>query len=165
METDRLLLRKLTHADIDYLIDFFDDIEATKYLQGTKNLNEIKDWLSLVFQCYEQNGFGPLAIISKNRNQFLGYCGLYLQNDVDGSDEIEILYGLINRYWGKGYAAEAAKRIHSYGKTEFGIHRFISLIVPDNIRSLKVALKIGMSFEKECTMWDKNHHVYTIQSM
>ena len=165
METDRLFLRELTKNDISYLIDFFDDIEATKYLQGTKTLDEIKDWLSLVFHSYEQNGFGPLAIISKNENQFLGYCGLYLQNDVDGSDEIEILYGLINRYWGNGYAAEAAKKIHTFGKTELGIHRFISLIDPDNIRSSKVALKIGMTFEKECIIWNKNHHVYTIESI
>lgn len=105
-----------------------------------------------------------MAIISKNRNQFLGYCGLYLQNDVDGQDEIEILYGLINRYWGKGYAVEAAKRIHSFGKTEFGIHRFISLIAPENIKSSKVPLKMGMSFEKECIMWNKIHYVYKIES-
>jgi ribosomal-protein-alanine N-acetyltransferase len=164
METDRLLLRELTRDDITDLTDFFEDIEATKYLQGTKNPEGIRDWLSLVFQSYEKNGFGPWAIILKNRNQFLGYCGLYLQSDVDGHDEVEILYGLIHRYWGKGYAEEAAKRVHSFGKTEFGIHRFISLIAPENTRSAKVALKTGMTFEKECIMWNKIHHVYTLES-
>lgn len=164
IETKRLLLREFTYSDGNYLNEFFNDHEATRYIQGTKNPVEIKKWLSLVILSYKQNGFGPWAIISKDGGHFIGYCGLYLQNCVDGKDEIEILYGLIKRHWGKGYATEAAKKAYSFGKSEYQIHRFISLIVPENKRSIKVSLNLGMSFEKECNMWNKTHHLYSIES-
>ena len=162
LETDRLFLRELVLDDIDDLFEFFGDTEAMKYLPGTKNLNEIKEWLSLAFESYQRMSFGPWALILKGSNRFLGYCGLYLQNNVDGKDEIEILYGLIKRYWGLGYAAEAANGVYNYGKSELRLTRFISLIAPDNHRSSKVAKKIGMHLEKETLMWGTNYHVYSI---
>ena len=43
------------------------------------------------------------------RRRFIGYCGLHLQKNVDGTDEIEIGYGLLRKYWGQGFATEAAE--------------------------------------------------------
>jgi len=162
LESDRLFLRELFLDDIDGLFEFFSDTETMKYLPGTKNLNEIKEWLSLVFESYQRMNFGPWALILKGSNRFLGYCGLYLQKNVDGKDEIEILYGLIKRYWGIGYATEAAKGVYNYGKSELKLTRFISLIAPGNHRSSNVAKKIGMNLEKETLMWGTNYHVYSI---
>lgn len=160
LETDRLILRPISEDDIDSLFEFFGDAKTVKYLTGIKTRKQVKEWISLVLASYKKNRFGPWAIIRKGSNTFLGYCGLYLQKDVDGSDEIEILYGLIKQYWNKGYATEAAKKVYEYGKNDLNIKRFISIIHPDNVYSVKVAENIGMTLEKEADVWGKQFHMY-----
>ena len=161
-ETDRLILRDLSQNDVDGLFELFSDQEAMRYLPGTKNRNEVKEWLSLVFESYQIMNFGPWAVTLKESNEFLGYCGLYLQKNVDGKDEVEILYGLIRRYWGVGYATEAATGVYEYGKTELKLRRFISLVAPGNLRSSNVLKKAGMKLEKETWMWGRQYHKYSI---
>lgn len=161
-ETKRLFLRKLTPRDIDSLVDFFTDADARRYLPATKDIDGIKDWISLVQKSYDHNGYGPWAVIRRSSNQFLGYCGLYLQEDIDGNDEIEILYGLIRKSWGKGYATEAAMGVYEYGKNRLNLNRFVSLIEPDNSRSINVAEKIGMKLRNQINRWGRNISVYSI---
>ena len=161
-ETNRLILRELSQNDVDGLFELFSNHEAMRYLPGTKSRNEVMQWLALAFESYQTMNFGPLAVISKKANEFLGYCGLYRQKDVDGKDEIEILYGLIRRYWGMGYATEAAIGVYQYGKAELKLSSFISLIAPGNLRSMKVAKSVGMKFEKEIQMWGNQYHMYSI---
>jgi len=162
LETKRLILRPISEDDINSLFELFNDAETTNYLQGTKTREEVKDWIFLVLNSYSKHPFGPWAVISKSSNEFLGYCGLYLQKDVDGADEIEILYGLIKRFWNKGYAIEAAKKVYEYGKNDLKISRFISIIHPNNTNSAKVAKKIGMTFEKQARVWGKDYRIYAI---
>jgi RimJ/RimL family protein N-acetyltransferase len=162
LETDRLLLRPISEDDINDLFEFFADIETTKFLPGTKTRDQVKEWISLVFDSYQKDKFGPLAVINKSSNDFLGYCGIYQYKDIDGAEEIEILYGLLKRYLTMGYATEAAKKIYEYGKNDLKINRFISIIHPDNANSVKVAEKVGMRFEKEVIVWGKNYRIYAI---
>jgi len=164
-ETKRLALRKITPDDIDGLLELFEDPEAMKYLSGTKNRDATKEWIFLVLESYQKNHFGPWAVIRKDTNEFLGYCGLYMQENVDGINEIEILYGLIRRYWAQGYASEAALGVYGYGKKELKLKRFISLIAPGNIRSAKLAGKIGMRLEKVTDMWGEEYQVYSISEI
>lgn len=51
--------------------------------------------------------------------------------------------------WGKGYATEAASAVKNYAFEELGLERIVSLIDPRNAASERVAIKIGMQFEKE----------------
>ena len=161
-ETKRLFLRKLTLNDVAALVDFFADADAMRYLPATKNIDEIKEWISLVQKSYDHYGYGPWALIHKFSNQFLGYCGLCVQEDIDGNDEIEILYGLIRQNWDKGYASEAAIGVYEYGKDRLDINRFVSLIEPENIRSIKVAEKIGMEPRNNINRWGRKYCVYSI---
>lgn len=162
LETERLILRPISKDDTECLFEFFNDPEAMKYLPGTKTREQVKDWIFLVLNSYYSHHYGPLAVMSKEPHDFMGYCGLYLQKDVDGEDEVEILYGLIRQFWKKGYAMEAAKRVYEYGKNDLKIDRFISIIDPDNVSSANVAEKIGMTFEKEAIVWGKRYYIYTI---
>lgn len=162
VETKRLFLRELTPNDVDALVNFFTDADAMRYLPATKDINGVKEWISLVQKSYDHYGYGPWALIHKFSDQFLGYCGLYLQEDVDGNDEIEILYGLIRKNWGKGYATEAAIGVYEYGKNMLDLNRFVSLIEPENIRSIKVAEKIGMEPRDTINRWGRNYRVYLI---
>ena len=162
LDTQRLHLRKFAPNDAEDLVELFGDVEVMRFLQGVKTRLEIEQWLTLVFESYRKKNFGPWAILSKNKSGLMGYCGLYLQQNVDGRNEIELLYSLKKRYWGKGYATEAARAVHQYGRTQLGLTRFVSLVAAGNIASTAVAKKVGMTMEKEIVMWGRTCHLYSI---
>jgi RimJ/RimL family protein N-acetyltransferase len=68
---------------------------------------------------------------------------------IDQRPEVEIAYMIAKEYWGQGYGSEAAQGILDYAVDELGLTRLICLINRDNAASIRVATKIGMTFEKE----------------
>ncbi len=159
-ETERLFLRTILRNDVAALAEIFTDAEAMRYIAEAKDIDSIKEWISLVQKSYEHYGYGPWAVINKSTHQFLGYCGLYLQEDVNGNDEVEILYGLTRKNWEKGFATEAAKAVYELGSGKFNLKRFVSLIDPDNVRSINVAEKIGMTWHNKTYRWGRLYRVY-----
>jgi ribosomal-protein-alanine N-acetyltransferase len=91
---------------------------------------------------------GLWATILKETGQFIGRCGL-LPCTIDGRQEVEVAYMVAKEVWGQGLATEAAQAIVNYAFEQLGYARLICLIERDNAASIKVATKIGMTFEKE----------------
>jgi RimJ/RimL family protein N-acetyltransferase len=60
----------------------------------------------------------------------------------------ELGWALIRRAWGYGYATEAAQAVKSWCHDERRIERLVSLIAPDNVRSQRVAEKLGARLEE-----------------
>ena len=160
-ETPRLILRHLTLDDVDDLATIYADPVVMKFYPSTQTYEETKQQVERIINCYDKNGFGLWATIYKADNKFIGRCGLSLQL-VDGQQEVEIGYLLAKEYWGQGLATEAACASRDYGFEKVGCNRLISLIDPGNIASQKVAIKVGLNYEKESTLWGKNIRVYAI---
>jgi ribosomal-protein-alanine N-acetyltransferase len=91
---------------------------------------------------------GLWATIYKETGQFIGRCGL-LPWTIDGQNEVEVAYLIRKAYWGQGLGTEVAQAILDYGFQELDLRRLICLIDKDNLASIRVAEKIGMTFEKE----------------
>ena len=150
LETDRLILRHLLPTDLDSLYTFYSDEEVRRYFpEGTLTYQETREELE-----WFQNGhpehpeLGLWATILKETNQFIGRCGL-LPWTINKRPEVEVAYLLGKEYWGQGLGTEAARAIVQYGFETLGLSRLICLIDRDNQASIKVASKIGMTFEKE----------------
>jgi len=162
VETDRLFLRHFIPSDVDEMLKLFSDPVAMAHYPGTKNRYETEDWIGKNIQSYRDFGFGLYAVVLKKSRQCIGYCGFILQKDVDGTDEIEIGYSLIQAFRHNGYATEAAIACREYGFGELYIERLISLVRPENVPSRKVAERIGMHVEKRIHRWNFEHLVYVI---
>lgn len=164
LETERLRTRKLSKDDILIWSEFFSDKEAVEFMpsdEASSNTKLAKNWIDKQFSRYATNRLGLQALIHKNTNQFLGQCGLLVQN-VDGKKEIEVSYHILKKFWGKGYAPEAAKRFIDYAFENNLTTSVISIIHTDNIRSQKVAEKNGLKREKK-TMWaELDVYIYRI---
>ena len=150
LETKRLLLRRQRIEDLDDLWALYCDPEITKYIpDAPRSRAEAKEELE-----WHMNGhprfpeLGLWATIHKETGKFVGRCGL-LPWTIDGQNEVEVAYTIAREYWGQGLASEAAQAILNYGFEHLNLLRLISLIDSENIASLKVAEKIGMTFEKE----------------
>ena len=150
LETDRLILRHLLPTDLDSLFALYSDQEVRRYFpEGTLTYQETREELEWFLNGHPENyELGLWATIHKETNQFIGRCGL-LPWTIDQRSEVEVAYLLGKEYWGQGLGTEAARAIVKYGFETLGLSRLICLIDRDNQASIKVASKIGMSFEKE----------------
>jgi RimJ/RimL family protein N-acetyltransferase len=162
LETNRLLLRPLTRDDTDDLLGVFSDPETMRYYPATKGQQETIEWIEWNLRSYSEHGFGLWAAIRKDTGHFVGQCGLVLQRDVDGHDEVEIGYSFLRAQWNVGYATEAAVACRDFGFTTLDRVRLVSLIDSRNGASQRVAEKVGMSQEKEIDRWGKRIQVYGI---
>lgn len=87
-------------------------------------------------------------VVEKATGKVIGHCGL-LQKEVDGQQEVELVYVFARASWGRGYATEAAMALRDHAFGQLGLQRLISLIEPENAVSERVAIKVGMRLEKE----------------
>jgi [ribosomal protein S5]-alanine N-acetyltransferase len=162
LQTERMVLRPMEMDDVDDLMGIFSDPVAMRYYPGTKSRQEAEEWVRRMQESYRGNGFGLWVAILKDSGEFAGQCGLTVQV-VEGKDEVEIGYLFLQRFWGRGLATEAAKAARDYGFYTLGYERLVSLIDPGNLASRRVAMKVGLTLEKEVEKWGKRICVYTIR--
>ena len=161
-ETERLLFRRLVLDDVDALLGIFADPEAMRYYPATKSRNETIEWIDWNLKSYNEHGFGLWAVVRKDTRAFAGQCGLIMQRNVDGCDEVEIGYSFLRGQWNLGFATEAAIACRDFGFSNLNLTHLVSLIDPANLASKRVAEKVGMSCDKEIQRWGKRIQVYGI---
>jgi len=150
LETKRLVFRHLEPGDLDRLFALYGDPEVRRYFpEGTLTYEETKDELEWFLNGHpEHPELGLWATIHKETDRFIGRCGL-LPWTIDERLEVEVAYLLAKEYWGQGLGTEAAQAILDYGFGNLRLSRLICLIDRENLASIRVAEKIGMTFEKE----------------
>ena len=170
IETQRLKLRPLKHSDSDAFNVLFSDTEVMRSsIYGTKTQEEVKEWLAnQIDSKHHSTGIELLAVTCKSTQVIIGYCGLAQFRNIGEADAkiLEIGYRLIRKYWGYGYATEAATAVRDYAFNELSITRLVALIEPINERSIGVAKRIGMSYEKDIMLdgYDHPDHLYTMSN-
>lgn len=160
-QTDRLLLRRIDRADLDFFAALFADAEVMRFSMGTRTRDQSAEWIDRALAAYDARGYGPWCVVRKADGAPLGFCGLVDQT-VDGVDEVEIGYRLAVPHWGAGYASEAAAAVRDLAFGQFGRSRLIALIDPLNVRSIRVAEKIGMEWSTQTMKWGRHLRVYAI---
>ena len=150
LETVRLILRHLEPADLNDLFALYRDPEIRRYFpDGTLTYAETKAELDWFLNGHPQHPeLGLWATIDKATNQFIGRCGL-LPWTIDGRFEVEVAYLISKTHWGQGLGSEAAQGIRDYAFTQLNLTRLVCLIDPENLASIRVATKMGLTFEKE----------------
>ncbi|MDB9314797.1 GNAT family N-acetyltransferase [Spirulina sp. CS-785/01] len=147
-ETPRLQLRHFTIADLPDLAMILADPKVMEFsLKGAMNTAESQGFLkSRILASYRENGFGLYAVEEKAQGRLIGFCGLLAQT-LGEQKEVELAYRLAYPYWGRGLATESAIAIRDYTFHTLKIPRLISIIAPDNRRSIRVAEKVGLQRE------------------
>lgn len=163
LETERLLLREITHADFAGLHAVWSDAEVMRYFPRTLDEEAMRAWIERNLKRYEQYGHGLWAVILKETGQFTGDCGLMWQ-DVEGVEELEVGYHFNQTFWGRGLATEAARGCLNYALQQLGRRRIISLIRPENLPSRRVAERNGLQIEKE-VCWRGYQHLVYVKAM
>jgi RimJ/RimL family protein N-acetyltransferase len=161
LETDRLRIREIAPSDFDGLFEIWSNPEAMRLFPSTLDRQGMDEWIERNLNRYEQYGHGLWAVVLRAEEKLIGDCGLVIQ-DVDGVEELEVGYHFNPKYWGRGYATEAARACMEYAFDRLGRRRVISMIRPENLPSRRVAERNGLRIEKEIYWRGYRHCVYAI---
>lgn len=164
-ETKRLKIRKLEISDVEVWEQFFCHNPNLGYLGLDDSLNaqaQSEDWIERQLLRYENDRYGHHALIEKQSGLFVGQCGLLAQ-EIEGKAEVEIGYHLLPKYWGKGFATEAALKFRDYAFGNNIAKSLISVIDVRNINSQRVAEKLGMSIDKQIQLFGLEVYIYRIE--
>lgn len=159
LETERLVLRRVTTDDLDAIAELDSDPEVTRFVTGgraTPRETLRDEWLPRWFSFYERYpGFGYFIAIEKETGDFLGWF-LLRPNDKpirsDGSvrEGIELGYRLRRASWGKGYASEGARALVDKAFTDLGVERVFAEALAVHGASRRVMEKAGLRFVRTC---------------
>ncbi len=161
METKRLIFREIEQSDYDNLKEIISDEETMKYYPKPYDDQGVQKWINWCQGCYKKRGFGLFAIILKDNNNFIGDCGITLQN-INGKEVFEIGYHLNKKYWHNGYASEASQFMRDYYFNNTENNEVYSYMNKENIPSINVAKRNGMIFIEEYDEDNYPHVVYKI---
>lgn len=146
-QSDRLAFRQFNAEDAYeiYLLNI--DPEVLKYTGDApfESVDAAKTFLENYKQ-YELHGMGRWAVIRKEDEAFLGWCGLKYRPD---QETVDLGYRFKKEYWGKGYATEAARASLKYGFEVLQLQRIIARAMKDNGASIRVIEKVGMTYVSE----------------
>ena len=158
LETDRLLLRTFVNDDWRALHEHFADPECTRYT-FRRALTEAASWRAMASMAghWDLRGYGPYAVEEKATGTVLGTVGPWYPLEWP---EPEIKWALARRHQGKGYASEAVRAVQRMAHECLPDLALISLIDRQNAPSIRLALAVGATLERELEFAGGPFHLY-----
>lgn len=168
--SERLKFRLLTEKDAELLFELDQDSEVMRHISGGKKTTwqEMEDFYIPRLNAYTvpEKGWGLWKVTIVDSNEFIGWVLVrpmnFFKDDLDLTklafeknpkeevefDNLEIGWRFIKDAWGKGYATEAATAIINELITDKTIKKISAVAMQDNIGSINIMKKLGMSFIK-----------------
>jgi RimJ/RimL family protein N-acetyltransferase len=148
LETDRLILRHLDIGDAPFIVALLNEPAFLQYI-GDRQVRSIDDAVSYIFKgpsaSYRDHGFGLDLVQLKSDGSKIGICGLIQRDFLTAPD---IGYAFLQDYWAQGYAVEAASHVLQHARLVLGLPRVLAITADDNIGSIRVLEKIGLTFDR-----------------
>lgn len=147
LETERLILRKVTKEDIEDMYLYGSDEEVSKYVTWNthETIADTKGFVEFVLNKYENKQMSPWGIEYKENGKFIGTIDFVWWQP--NHKIAEIGYVISKDYWGKGLTTEVAKELVKFGFEEMDLVRVQARCDVENIASARVMEKAGMTFE------------------
>jgi len=160
LETPRLLLRPFGPGDAAVVHGVYSDPVVMRYVAtGPIKSLAVTERLLLDYDAHQaRHGYSFWAVIEQASGSLIGDAGLYRTP----SGEVELGYTLGARWWGRGYATEAASRWVACAFGELGIREVVALAEPANVGSLHVLEKLGMRRDGERLAFGRPHAVFRV---
>ncbi|MDV7142519.1 GNAT family protein [Tropicimonas sp. TH_r6] len=139
VETDRLRLRAPEMRDFDAYADFYASERSAAIGGPSDRPSSFRSFLAIGGH-WQIRGFGRWIVADRTADDALGIVGLYHPDDWP---EPEIAWTVFAAAEGRGVALEAATAARAYAYETLGWTTVISMVAPENTRSLALAQRIG----------------------
>ncbi|MCG9792955.1 GNAT family N-acetyltransferase [Flavobacterium algicola] len=148
IETERLVLRELNNLDAEGMFVLDSNPRVHEYLGKNPvfSIEKSREYIENIKKQYLENGIGRYAVVLKENNQFIGWCGIKFITlpENNHNNFYEIGYRLIEDYWQQGYGYESAKAWLDYGFNTMNIRTLYASANIENKGSRRILEKIGM---------------------
>jgi RimJ/RimL family protein N-acetyltransferase len=147
IETPRLSIRYLGSGDEPFILELLNQPSFIRNIgdRGVRTLDDATDYIRKgPAASYEKFGFGLFHVALKDSGPPIGICGLLKR---DTLDDVDIGFAYLERYWGQGYALEAAQAVMDFGWNTGGLKRIVAITATHNEASMRLLEKLGMRFE------------------
>jgi len=154
LETERLELRQARLSDTHDLAKIILDPEVRKltglFPARVQTVDGVQTFISDFLIGNSEQNIAPKypiswVVVEKESQETIGlvtFAGVAMHDK-----RAELAYAFNPKYWNKGYATEACKKVLSYGFCQQGLHRIYATVDPQNVASKRVLEKINMSLE------------------
>jgi RimJ/RimL family protein N-acetyltransferase len=159
LTTERLRLRGFQPSDHQPLAAIQADPEVLRYIADGQPLTPAASWRSLALHVghWYLRGYGNWAVVERATGRMIGRVGLW---NPEGWPGLEVGWLLARDQWGKGYATEAARAAVHHAFTTLDADHVISVIRQDNVASIRVAEKIGETYERTAQVNGREACIY-----
>jgi ribosomal-protein-alanine N-acetyltransferase len=172
METRRLIGEPAQRADAALAVQLFGDPEVARWIwpegrndsegPGPRSPDQAVAILDRLVARWQDEGIGWWFLRERAGGTFVGEVGLQ-RTDVEGEPVVEVGWTLLSRYWGRGYATEAAEAALSFGFGPLGLSEVVAFTMPHNTGSLRVMEKLGMTYDREFVRAGLPHVLYRVR--
>jgi RimJ/RimL family protein N-acetyltransferase len=146
LRTARLLLRQWHDNDTVAFAELSADPAVMRYLVPFADRAAMDAWVAAARSHWQDHGFGPWVVELPGAAPFIGVVGLSnLRFALPFAPAVEAAWRLARRYWGQGYAYEAARAAIDDGFDRLGLEEIVAFTVPANRASRRVMEKLGMT--------------------
>lgn len=169
LTTERLILREFEEQDWRPTLAYQVDPEYLRfYTWSYRTEMDVRAFIHMFIEWSKEKPRKKfqLAITLKENNQLIGNCGIRMNNAY--AQVAEMGYELDRRFWGHGYATEAASALLELGFAQLHLHRIWAYCIAENTASARVMERIGMHYEgcQRKNEWMKGEwwdtHLYAI---
>lgn len=148
INTKQLVLSELSIEDAPFILELLNTKSWIKYI-GDRNIKTNEDACNYILNgpmnSYNKNGFGLFLVQLKSDKTSIGICGLIKRESLE---DIDIGFAFLPQFENKGFGFEAAAATIHYAKTVLHLNRVVAITMMENLKSIKLLEKIGLTFEK-----------------
>jgi RimJ/RimL family protein N-acetyltransferase len=147
-ETPRLRLCELQRDDAPFLLELLNEPAFLQYI-GDKQVRSIEDVYRYLEEgpraSYEAHGFGLWRVDLVSDGTPIGICGLLKRPFLPHAD---LGYALLQRYWSRGFALEAARATLQYARTQLKLTTLFAMTALENPASIRILETLGFRFDR-----------------
>ena len=160
LETERLLIRPLTVADLDRVHVVYSDAEVMRFSPGGAcDFERSRARLESSIDHQRAHGFSRWAVIEKESERLVGDCGFQY---LDAGPDIELGFHFARSHWGRGFATESAHACLEWALAERQ-ESVVAIVDPANAASIRVLEKIGMRASRRVWYFDREWRLYVTE--
>jgi [ribosomal protein S5]-alanine N-acetyltransferase len=161
VRTKRLVCTRMQLDDLDDIRRMHTDPTVMATLGGLKTDEFTVEFVQRQVDQWERHGYGLWILRDAGDGGFVGRCGIR-NVTIDGVEEVELGYGLMSEFWGRGLAADASMEALRVGFDVAGLDSVVAFTLHANARSRRVMEKCGLTYERDIVWWNTPHVLYRI---
>jgi len=152
LETERLVLRRVTLDDADLMLAVWNDPAFVRNVgdRGIRSDEQAREALRTgALHLYAEHGYGPYVMVLKSDGSRIGICGLFKRDNLEHPD---IGFAVLPDYCAQGYAGEAAFAVLDHARDDLDLRDVTAIVSPTNTPSIRLIEKLGLRFDRMITM-------------